>query len=426
MPSSCAVTSLQVAPRMPRVTLLARDIDRANPQARLALEGSTLMPGARDPPPAWISEAAADRYGWRVGQVVALPLADRNVPFTVAGVWRDYARQQGAIAIERATYSAATGDVRSNDAALWLAPGAALADVRARIETLAGAERLEFSTPGELRAISLRIFDRTFAVTYALEAVAVLIGLTGLSSSFGALVLARRREFGVLRHIGMTRGQVGAMLASEGLALGAVGVTVGLALGFVIALILIRVVNRQSFHWSMDIAVPWSGLGALALALLVLSTLTARLSGRAADERERGGRRQGRLVKRRSFLAAGALIAWPVGARAETAFAPVVARPLVFPRDHGSHPAFRTEWWYITGWTRDETGVERGVQITFFRSRPGVAEDLKSALAPRQIIFAHAAIADARVGHLLHDQRAARAVLRPRGRCGGDDRRERR
>jgi putative ABC transport system permease protein len=214
--------------------------------------------------------------------VIELPLRDRPVRFTVAGVWRDYARQQGAIAIERAAYVASTGDARSNDAAIWLARGASAGDVEARIEALAGAGRLDFASPGELRAISLRIFDRTFAVTYALEAVAVLIGLTGLSSAFGALVLTRRREFGVLRHLGVTRRQVGAMLAVQGVALGAVGVVVGIALGFVIALILIHVVNRQSFHWSMDLAVPWTGLGALAVALLALSTITAWLSGRAA------------------------------------------------------------------------------------------------------------------------------------------------
>jgi putative ABC transport system permease protein len=275
-------TSLSIAAGMPRVTLLARDIDRAHPEARLALVRTAAPPAPGAPPPAWISEAAADRFGWQPGAVVRLPLADRDVPFTVAGVWRDYARQQGAIVVERAAYVAATGDTRSNDAAIWLAPGGTLRDVGARIESLAGAQRVEVTTPGELRAISLRIFDRTFAVTYALEAVAVLIGLTGLSSAFGALVLTRRREFGVLRHLGMTRRQVGALLATEGCALGVVGVLVGLALGFVIALILIHVVNRQSFHWSMDLAVPWSGLVALAGALVALATLTAWLSGRAA------------------------------------------------------------------------------------------------------------------------------------------------
>jgi predicted secreted hydrolase len=82
---------------------------------------------------------------------------------------------------------------------------------------------------------------------------------------------------------------------------------------------------------------------------------------------------------------------------------------LRFPRDHGSHPAFRTEWWYITGWLRSAAGVDYGMQVTFFRSRPGIAEGSASAFAPRELLFAHAAIADARHGRLRHDQRAARA-----------------
>ena len=95
-------------------------------------------------------------------------------------------------------------------------------------------------------------------MTYALEFAGVAIGLVGLSSAFGALVLARRREFGVLRHLGMTRRQIGAMLATEGFVTSGLGVAVGLALGFGISLILIYVVNRQSFHWGMEISVPWA------------------------------------------------------------------------------------------------------------------------------------------------------------------------
>jgi predicted secreted hydrolase len=81
---------------------------------------------------------------------------------------------------------------------------------------------------------------------------------------------------------------------------------------------------------------------------------------------------------------------------------------LQFPRDHGAHPEYRTEWWYITGWLRTDDGADLGVQVTFFRSRPGVQEDNPSQFAPRQLLFAHAALADARIGRLLHDQRAAR------------------
>lgn len=83
--------------------------------------------------------------------------------------------------------------------------------------------------------------------------------------------------------------------------------------------------------------------------------------------------------------------------------------PLDFPRDHGAHPAFRIEWWYVTGWVRDARGNDYGIQVTFFRMRPGIGDDNPSAFAPRQLLFAHAALADSRHGRLRHDQRAARA-----------------
>ncbi len=275
-------TALALEPDAPRVALLARDIDPGAPERRLPLVGAQVAARTGGAPPAWISESVADRRGWRTGQAIILPIEERMIPFTVAGIWRDYARQQGAIVIERTVYAAMTGDARVTDAALWLRAGASRDHVRRAVEALAGADRVELATPGELRELSLRIFDRTFAVTYALEAVAVLIGLSGLSSAFGAQVLARRREFGVLRHLGATKRQIGAMLAVEGLALAALGVLVGMLLGFVIALILVHVVNRQSFHWSMDLIVPFGPLAALAAALVGLATLTAWLAGRRA------------------------------------------------------------------------------------------------------------------------------------------------
>ena len=108
-------------------------------------------------------------------------------------------------------------------------------------------------------------------------------------------------------------------------------------------------------------------------------------------------------MKRRAFLASSLI---PFAAFAEPVRYPQ-ARPggkLVFPRDHGAHPDFRLEWWYITGWL-DGT---MGFQITFFRARPEEASDSPSRFNPRQILFAHAALSDPRRGRLLHDQRAAR------------------
>jgi putative ABC transport system permease protein len=265
------------------VALLAKPVDATDPTKQLPIVGTFVVPGSDDPPPAWVTEPMADIYGFTPGSRIELPIAGRRVPFLVAGVWRDYARQQGAVMIGRDTLVSLTGDANANAVAFWLAPDATLDAVsRALVAAIPGGGHLEVATPGEIRDVSLTVFDRTFAVTYALEAAAVLIGLFGLSSSFGALVLARRREFGVLRHLGMTRRQVGAMLAAEGFAVSAVGLAVGLAIGWLISLILIYVVNRQSFHWGMELHVPWIGLGILGAALLALATLTALVSGRRA------------------------------------------------------------------------------------------------------------------------------------------------
>ena len=200
----------------------------------------------------------------------------------VAGIWRDYARQHGAIVIDRADYVRLTGDERVNDAALWLRPGVGEAQIEAALRALPGGAVPDMAGPGEIRKVSLKVFDRSFAVTYALEAVAVLVGLFGLSSSLGAIVLARKREFGMLRHIGMTRAQIGAMLAFEGALLASFGAAAGLAVGWVIGFILIRVVNRQSFNWGMEIHPPYGLLAALTLAMVALAAITAFWSGREA------------------------------------------------------------------------------------------------------------------------------------------------
>ncbi len=115
------------------------------------------------------------------------------------------------------------------------------------------------------------------------------------------------------------------------------------------------------------------------------------------------------MRRRAAILALCAAFAAPA---APVEYAPVTpGTALRFPHDHGSHPRFRTEWWYVTGWLRASDGSERGMQITFFRNRPGVAEEVAGQLAPRQLVFAHAALADPAAGRLLHDQRAARAGL---------------
>ncbi|MBX3684654.1 MAG: FtsX-like permease family protein [Rhodocyclaceae bacterium] len=269
-----------LAPDRPAVVLIARPLTADGRE--LPLVGERVATDR----PVWISEAVADLYGYGAGDTIGLPLAGELREFTVAGVWRDYARQSGAIMIPLERYRTLSGDRLANDAALHLLPGETPAAVAARLRERFGGEALELAQAGEIRAISLRIFDRTFAVTYLLEAVAVVIGLFGVAASFAALAAARRREFGMLRHIGLTRRQVGLMLATEGALTAAAGALGGLVVGGAISLVLVEVVNRQSFHWSMDFRVPFGILAAFCVTLVLLAALAAVLAGRQAMRQE--------------------------------------------------------------------------------------------------------------------------------------------
>jgi putative ABC transport system permease protein len=146
----------------------------------------------------------------------------------------------------------------------------------------AASRSVEIASVGQIRTTSLRIFDRSFAVTYWLQAVAIAIGLFGIAASFSAQVLARRKEFGLLAHLGFTRRQVLAVVAGEGAAWTAIGAVAGLVLGLAVSVVLVKVVNPQSFHWSMDLLVPWLRLLVLCGAVVVAGTVTAWLAGRAA------------------------------------------------------------------------------------------------------------------------------------------------
>jgi putative ABC transport system permease protein len=275
---------LTLDPARPNVTLIARPIDAADPGKTLAMTGPALSPGslADSVMPIWVSEAMVDLYGFHIGRRVALPIGSKPHEFVVAGVWRDYARQSGAIQMRLSDYRMLTGDADVNDAALRLRSGATPAQVTAALQRLPFGSALEFAEPGEIRAISLRIFDRSFAVTYLLEMVAIVIGLFGVAATFSAQTLARAKEFGMLRHIGVTRRQILAILAAEGGLLTALGIAVGFVLGASISLVLVFIVNPQSFHWTMQLHVPWESLAGVALVLLASAALTALMAGRFA------------------------------------------------------------------------------------------------------------------------------------------------
>ncbi|MBI2728582.1 MAG: ABC transporter permease [Polaromonas sp.] len=290
--STLRTTALSLDAAQPNVALIAREIGDA--AQTLPLVGNPLK-AAEGQVPVYISEAMVDLYGARPGTVFK-PLsasfpgvsgAPTPPVFFVAGVWRDYARQFGAVAIERRDFERLTGDTRVNDLAIWLEPNAVAADVEQAVRALADRQSnagglIEFASTQQIRAISLKIFDRSFAVTYWLQGVAIAIGLFGVAASFSAQVLARRKEFGLLAHLGLRRSQILAVVAGEGAAWTLIGSIAGLALGLAVAVVLVYVVNPQSFHWTMDLVLPWLRLLGLCAAVVLAGTVTAWLAGRAA------------------------------------------------------------------------------------------------------------------------------------------------
>ncbi|CAN7579584.1 FtsX-like permease family protein [Acidovorax sp. LjRoot117] len=301
-------SSLLLDPARPAVALIARPL-AADPAQALPLVGNPV-PVPPDRVGVYVSEAVGELYGVRPGAdwpalsdsfgLLAPSGQAQEATFFVAGVWRDYVRQFGAVAMDSADFVRLTGDARTSDLALWPRAGADEAALRDAVTALvhsatpgaeaggaaAGAGPLEFTSAASIRARSLGIFDRSFAVTYWLQAVAIGIGLFGVAASFSAQVLARRKEFGLLAHLGLTRRQILTVVAGEGAAWTAVGAAAGTGLGLAVSVVLVHVVNPQSFHWTMELQVPVARLLALAAAVVAAGTVTAWLAGRAAAGRD--------------------------------------------------------------------------------------------------------------------------------------------
>ena len=268
-------------PQRPAVALLARRIDLQHPESGLPMTGPTVKNPAGSIP-IWISEPLARRDGLRPGMQMVLPL-DGASTFFIAGIWRDYSRQHGSIVIRAEDYRRLTADDSVSDAAIWLEPGVNADSVSANIQSVLPADaRFDLRSSAQIRTLSLTVFDRSFAVTYALEAAAIGVGILGVAAAFGGQSLARRREFGILRHLGATRSQLRQQITIEALTIATLGVIWGGCVGAAIAAILVFQVNPQSFHWTMNWSVPWGLLLATGLTLIGAAVLAARLATRQA------------------------------------------------------------------------------------------------------------------------------------------------
>lgn len=232
-----------------------------------------LSVDGRDVPPAWISEAFSRRFGISKGQRIVLPTPAGGKEVRVTGVYAEYGNETGTIIVARKFTSLWFNDNSISQLAVYVEPGT---DIERLLDTI----RTEFPgvvarTNERLRSESIRIFHQTFAVTYALEAIAVIIAVTGLGLALAGLLLERSKELATLRSLGATRRAIARASMWEGAGLAFVGLAGGYLLSFLLGWVLIHVINPQSFGWTLSYAVPWRGFAALAVITLATAALVS-------------------------------------------------------------------------------------------------------------------------------------------------------
>jgi len=232
-----------------------------------------------------ISEVLAGRLGLQEGSLLTLmtPAGERSFP--VIGVFYDYATDGGKLVMDRSLYRSLWDDDTTTVIAVYLAPDVDVGLVRQRLaDTMEPVGQVVVITNTEIKREILAIFDRTFTVTYALEFIAVVIALLGIVNTLLTSVLERQREMATLRAIGASAGQIRRLVLWEGLYLGLLGACLGVVGGVLLSFLLIHVINKQSFGWTIHFQFPvWLVIEGVALAVgaaLIASYLPALWAAR--------------------------------------------------------------------------------------------------------------------------------------------------
>ncbi|MEO8216636.1 MAG: FtsX-like permease family protein [Acidobacteriota bacterium] len=234
-----------------------------------------------------ISESLANRFDLEIGQSITLPTANGARAFPITGVYRDYSNDRGVAVMDRALYIESYRDEAINTIAIYLRKGTSPEVARAELERRLGAKYRVFAfTNVTIRTEVMRIFDQTFMITYALLAVSLIVAVLGIVNTLSALILERQREIALLKVLGVSAIEIRQMIVLESTILGAVSTLMGLASGYVLSLILIFVINKQSFGWTIEFAPPVT-LIAVSLLLTFLTTVLAGLYPAALANRTR-------------------------------------------------------------------------------------------------------------------------------------------
>ncbi len=407
-----------------------------------------------------ISEPLHRKSGLGPGDQLTLQGRDGERQLTIAAVFQDFSFDRGYCLMNEPLFLSLYGDVPVRNAALLLEPGVSAGAVAEALSRR--FPEAEFSTVDQLFERIMEAFDNTFRITYALQGISTTLALIGVLTGLLCLHLERRHELGVLRALGATRRTVGQLLLTEALVIVLLDAIVAIPVGLLLSWILIAVVNTRSFGWTFPMTIDLPTMG----EVLLLAVTAALIAGIIPWLLVRRARIAQLLGSTAAVLVAVVGLGFPLGAQQTVATGvvrsatgapsagfpqlPVVAathstpigpnpvqvaagavrdptmagqtidergfvrtgpgRPIVLPRDHGSHPDTRTEWWYLTGPLHAEDGSLFGFQATWFR-RAVVARtaERSSPLATRDVMLFHGALTDVGAGRIRFTEQASRA-----------------
>jgi putative ABC transport system permease protein len=223
-----------------------------------------------------VSEPFANKHHVHPGDALHIPLAGKVRDFRVLGTYYDYSTERGYVIVDRRTLLKYLPDTAVSNLAVYLKPGVDLTLVRREIDNIIGGRAVLVFSNRTLRRGAIEIFDRTFRITYALEAVAVIVAMMGIAGALLAMVIDRRREFALLRFLGAAQPQIRSIILCEAGLLGLLANVIGLILGTLLSLILIFVINKQSFGWTIQFHWP-AALLLTALPGIYVATVLAGL-----------------------------------------------------------------------------------------------------------------------------------------------------
>jgi len=223
-----------------------------------------------------VSEPFTYKHGVKMGDSIFLTLGGTPGWFRIVDVFYDYGNERGTMVMDRETLLRYLPDPTPSNIAVYVEKGTNPDVVRREILETAKGHRILIFSDSDLRREAIRIFDRTFAITYALEAIAVLVAVMGIAGALLALVIDRKRELGLLRFLGASAGQIRKLILTEAGLLGLLASSSGFVLGYFLSLVLVFVINKQSFGWTIRFHWPVAVL-ASALSVVYAATVLAGL-----------------------------------------------------------------------------------------------------------------------------------------------------